>query len=204
MGILWVSSTEQSEPLAAAKTLARARFGGAWAQAADAWQAWTEWLAGDFALVVVDWTLPAGQAVDLCRRLANESQRADCVVLAWVEDCPLQMEEALEAGADDWLVASRPAAEIGLRMHVAFERYLLRLDRARTRRACEEIARQAEESTAGPLQRRVLRLPVARHRDRDKVLDALEQANGNRTAASRLLGISRATLYRRLHSFGLE
>ena len=40
--------------------------------------------------------------------------------------------------------------------------------------------------------------------ERERFLDALEQTGGNRTAAARLLGISRATFYRRLDELGLK
>ena len=75
---------------------------------------------------------------------------------------------------------------------------------ARTRRAMEEAVRQQEELFSDQTQRRIVRLPVARHRDRDKVIEALQRANGNRTAASRLLGISRATLYRKIDEYKIE
>lgn len=39
--------------------------------------------------------------------------------------------------------------------------------------------------------------PIQVHPDEKmRILDALDRANGNRTAAARLLGVSRATLYR--------
>ncbi|MBP6607865.1 MAG: hypothetical protein KA240_19465, partial [Nitrospira sp.] len=39
--------------------------------------------------------------------------------------------------------------------------------------------------------------------ERSRFLAALEQARGNRTKAARLLGMSRATFYRRLNELGL-
>jgi PAS domain S-box-containing protein len=44
----------------------------------------------------------------------------------------------------------------------------------------------------------------ASHVERQRFLDALKQAGGNRAAAARLLGISRNTFYRRLTSLGLN
>jgi len=40
--------------------------------------------------------------------------------------------------------------------------------------------------------------------ERERVLAALEKCGGNRSRASRVLGISRATLYRRLEAFGIR
>jgi transcriptional regulator of acetoin/glycerol metabolism len=37
-----------------------------------------------------------------------------------------------------------------------------------------------------------------------QILDALEKTGGNRSAAAKLLGISRVTLYRRLHRLGIQ
>jgi len=39
---------------------------------------------------------------------------------------------------------------------------------------------------------------------KDEILQALEEANGNRSLAAKHLGISRATLYRRLQKLGLD
>ena len=40
--------------------------------------------------------------------------------------------------------------------------------------------------------------------ERGRVLDALRRARGKRAAAARLMGISRATFYRRLHELGIS
>jgi transcriptional regulator of acetoin/glycerol metabolism len=39
---------------------------------------------------------------------------------------------------------------------------------------------------------------------RREIVDALSRAKGNRAAAARLLGIGRATLYRRMRALGIE
>ena len=46
--------------------------------------------------------------------------------------------------------------------------------------------------------------PVAGHDERARLLRALDQARGNRSEAARLLGLSRATLYRRLADHGID
>ena len=40
--------------------------------------------------------------------------------------------------------------------------------------------------------------------DKERILRALEQANGNRSLAAELLGISRTTLYGKLEEYGLK
>ena len=38
---------------------------------------------------------------------------------------------------------------------------------------------------------------------RERIIDALQQASGNRSAAARLIGVSRATFYRHMERLGL-
>ena len=44
---------------------------------------------------------------------------------------------------------------------------------------------------------------VVRSAERQALVRALEQATGNRSAAARLLGVSRTTLYTKLEEYGL-
>ncbi|HEX7718551.1 MAG TPA: sigma 54-interacting transcriptional regulator [Woeseiaceae bacterium] len=46
--------------------------------------------------------------------------------------------------------------------------------------------------------------PVSLDDEKERVVNALEHANGNRAAAARMLGIGRTTLYRRLNSLGIS
>jgi two-component system, OmpR family, response regulator TctD len=167
-------------------------------------QAVKAWQSEDFALVIIDWELPNAGGDKLCRRLADDPRRQNCIVLALVPDDVKIMAAALDAGADDWLVRPFIPEHIRLRLRIAQERFMVRWDRTRGNRALGEFVRQNEMIANERQRHRLVHLPVARHRDRDYVIEALERANGNRTAASRLLGISRATLYRRMESLGLS
>jgi transcriptional regulator of acetoin/glycerol metabolism len=44
---------------------------------------------------------------------------------------------------------------------------------------------------------------LANNSERDRLVEALRRANGNRSEAARLLGIGRATLYRKLSALGI-
>ena len=46
--------------------------------------------------------------------------------------------------------------------------------------------------------------PSTNHDERAQLLRALNQASGNRSEAAKLLGMSRATLYRRLANYGID
>lgn len=158
--------------------------------ASDGEAAWRLFGREDFALVVVDWDLPERAGPRLCRRLQQSAKRQDCVVLA------LAGQEALEAGVDDYIEKPVQTAVLEARLRLAEQQFMLRWDRARMRRALEEMASQFDQEAPQSL-------PVARHHDRDHLISALKKANGNRTTASRILGISRATLYRRMARLGL-
>jgi sigma-54 dependent transcriptional regulator, acetoin dehydrogenase operon transcriptional activator AcoR len=49
--------------------------------------------------------------------------------------------------------------------------------------------------------RKLSRLETA---ERDEIVSALLEADGNRVRAAAALGIGRATLYRRMNTFGIE
>ena len=59
----------------------------------------------------------------------------------------------------------------------------------------------AQDNSAAMLAPRASQLSDADQRER--IVDALQQANGNRTAAARLIGVSRATFYRHMERLGL-
>jgi len=71
---------------------------------------------------------------------------------------------------------------------------------------CQGTTIRPEDLPPEILHSRHLKSPAAEPPldEKQRILTALETANGSRTAAARLLGISRATLYRRLASLGIK
>jgi transcriptional regulator of acetoin/glycerol metabolism len=65
---------------------------------------------------------------------------------------------------------------------------------------CEDLPPEMHLPSAPGVQE----LVVAGLNEKEQLLAALEQAKGNRTVAAQLLGISRATLYRRLSSLDIQ
>ena len=63
--------------------------------------------------------------------------------------------------------------------------------------------RMTEPSAALPKATRVTGLAPLHQVEREHILQALEQANGNKAQAARLLGVSRHQLYSKLERLGL-
>ena len=73
-----------------------------------------------FEMVVTDWMMPRMDGVELCRRIrAVRDTRYVYVILLTVRGLPEERMEALEAGADDFLIKPLDPAELVARMEVA-------------------------------------------------------------------------------------
>ncbi|MGD9853123.1 MAG: sigma 54-interacting transcriptional regulator [Nitrospirales bacterium] len=67
-----------------------------------------------------------------------------------------------------------------------------------------EIRQYQDQKPESPLQDAMIQVPPKHIIEKHQLLDALRQTGGNRSAASKLLGVSRLTLYRRLAKYGLS
>ena len=72
-----------------------------------------------FDLVVSDWMMPVVDGLELCRRIRSQRGQYIYVILLTVKGLPEERLEALEAGADDFLVKPLDPAELVARMEVA-------------------------------------------------------------------------------------
>ncbi|HEY5686227.1 MAG TPA: response regulator transcription factor [Acidimicrobiia bacterium] len=80
-----------------------------------------------FDLLVIDWNLPDGAGIDICRRVVNgdlatlEGTRPKILMLT-ARDAVEDRVEGLDAGADDYLVKPFAFAELEARLRALFRR----------------------------------------------------------------------------------
>jgi PAS domain S-box-containing protein len=65
-----------------------------------------------FDLIIVEWELPDGNGVELCRAIRARQQHGDPYILVLTPSCQPGPVQALDAGADDYLIA--PFEEVQL------------------------------------------------------------------------------------------
>jgi sigma-B regulation protein RsbU (phosphoserine phosphatase) len=83
-----------------------------------------ELAAAPFGLVVVDLTADRERGLELCRRLRELPDGGWSVLLVVTpSNQPQQVEEALHAGADDYLFCEDPASVWGIRLAIAEHRF---------------------------------------------------------------------------------
>jgi len=74
----------------------------------------------DIQVVLLDWMLPDGSGVDLCRELKAVSGASLYVILVTVRGAPEDVEIGLDAGADDYLVKPVSPVEVRARIRSGF------------------------------------------------------------------------------------
>jgi sigma-B regulation protein RsbU (phosphoserine phosphatase) len=74
----------------------------------------------DIEVVLLDWMLPDGSGVDVCRDLKASSEVSRYVILVTVRAAPEDIETGLDAGADDYLVKPVSPVEVRARIRAGF------------------------------------------------------------------------------------
>ena len=70
----------------------------------------------DIPVVLLDWMLPDGSGLDLCRELKTMFGASLYVILVTVRSAPEDIESGLDAGADDYLV--KPVSPVEARARI--------------------------------------------------------------------------------------
>ena len=97
--------------------------------------------AGSFQFLILDWMLPGKSGIELCRQLRAQPSGDDLfIVLVTARADTADLEQALEAGANDYLVKPLDPARLNVRLSVA-ERQIRELtERNQARSALLESA----------------------------------------------------------------
>jgi DNA-binding response OmpR family regulator len=74
----------------------------------------------EIQVVLLDWMLPDGSGVDLCREFKATQGASIYVILVTVRGAPEDVETGLDAGADDYLVKPVSPVEVRARIRTGF------------------------------------------------------------------------------------
>jgi two-component system response regulator AtoC len=151
--------------------------------------------AAQFDVVLTDVRMPGMDGLELCRRLSGERPSVPVLVMTAFGDTDSALG-ALRAGASDFL--TKPLSLE--RLADALERVLRQAPKSLfvVRPALEPAARGAARAEEQG-DTRALEDVERRH-----ILHVLDALAWNKAEAARVLGINRATLYRKLQRYGLE
>lgn len=135
----------------------------------------------DYELIILDLNLTLGttgrQGIDLLRKLRILAPKAPVIMLSAWATVPLAVE-GMGYGAVDFV--SKPWKNSDFM--------------AKIRKALAEAAKKAEADKIDTLD----------NIEKNTILRALRQCDGNMSAAAALLGITRQSLYRRMEKFGIK
>ena len=86
-----------------------------------------------FDLIIVDWELPDGNGVELCRAIRARQQHADLYILVLTPSCQPGPVQALDAGANDYLITPFEEVQLLHRAQVVARSAQLRTSETRLR-----------------------------------------------------------------------
>ena len=110
---------------------------------ASAEEAEIELTKQSFPFLILDWMLPGKSGVDLCRELrAGPRGEEFFILLTTARDDPADLEQALEAGANDYLTKPLDAARLNVRLSVAERRIFALNERLQARAELQDALRK--------------------------------------------------------------
>jgi len=96
-----------------------------------------------FPFLILDWMLPGKSGVELCRELrATPNGDEFFILLITARDDPQALEQALEAGANDYLIKPLDSARLNVRLSVAERRIRALIERNQARAELQETVRK--------------------------------------------------------------
>ena len=96
-----------------------------------------------FPFLILDWMLPGKSGVELCRELRSGPKGEEFfILLVTARDEPQDLEQALEAGANDYLTKPIDAARLNVRMSVAERRIRALIERNQARAELQQTVRK--------------------------------------------------------------
>ena len=96
-----------------------------------------------FPFLILDWMLPGKSGVELCRELRAASNGDEFfILLVTARDDTQDLEQALEAGANDYLTKPLDPARLNVRISVAERRVRALIERNQARAELQETVRK--------------------------------------------------------------
>ncbi|MGN6642423.1 MAG: helix-turn-helix domain-containing protein, partial [Verrucomicrobiota bacterium] len=152
-----------------------------------------------FRLKVVEIVLPP-----LRDRLSDVPLLAQAFLREFAEENKKPVQEFAPDALDLMMNYAWPGNVRELRTAVEHAVVLCRGERISARDLPASVRAGAVNATADP-QRMLARHDLTvKEAEKQLIIRALKETNGNRTLAAQKIGVSRRTLHRKLHSYGLE
>lgn len=91
--------------------------------AAEDENGWEKYQRGDFPLVILDWTIPGVNGLEVCRKIRSDPKGDNSLVLMITASTnPSDLEQVLASGADDYLTKPIDVALLNMRLRIAEKR----------------------------------------------------------------------------------
>ncbi|MGD0378892.1 MAG: response regulator [Acidimicrobiales bacterium] len=110
--------------------------------ATDGTQAWASFQTRRPDVVLCDWVMPGMTGLELCRKIRAHAARYTYVIMVTAHDAHEDICEAMNAGADDYLVKPLDAAQVEIRLIVAARVTSLHRQLANQRTRLATVARR--------------------------------------------------------------